>query len=295
MSKYPFEDYFLINNKIWLDNLESNINQIGKKLCLSELIINTEARFGVVIFCKYNQKNAVLKLVDMSSQKGQFELYAINNLKYSFMNRVKTYSIDDGYYLSDRLIKLDMPKETNIIGRFNIIKPIFLKVAKEWRNNIEGKDTYWQKFINKINNINRYEISNEMFNHINYACSLYQKNFSHEECRLSHGDLHEKNIMIKRNKLCAIDPLGGFAPFEFEFVKYIENQLFILSLDMVEISLEILLNQLELLGVDSKKLLYALYIDSVERTITSYLLKDPDVIIKKGLERINLIRGKMKC
>lgn len=295
MSKYPFEDYFLINNKNWLDNLQLNINQISKKLELSELEINPKSRFGVVIFCKQKRKNVVLKLVDSGSQKGKRELFAINNLKYSFMNKIIKCSTSDGYYLSNRLSEIELLNETDVIGRFNIIMPIFLKVVKEWKNNALGKDTYWQKFTDKIRRINIKDLPADMVDHINYTKNLYKVYFSHEKCRLSHGDLHEKNIMKTRDKLLAIDPLGGYAPFEFEFVKYIENQLFVLPYDMIKSALNILLDQLRLLGVDSKKLLFALYIDSVERTLTSFILHDSHDIIKKGRQRINLIKEEIIC
>lgn len=290
MSNLAFEQFFLKTNSKWLLNLEEKINNIAISLGLSDLEINPNSRFGVVIFCRKGEKKFALKLVDMESEKGQNELTAVEKLKYSFMLKPTRLSYDGGYYLTERAVELLLPTCYDVNGRFNLVMPIFKSVIVEWITNPIGDDTYLHKYLSRVKSIKSYNVPEQMIAHINKAINLYKELFDGSECRLIHGDLHEKNMLLLGKNLIAIDPLGGYAPLEFEFTKYIENQLFLLNdKDEINKALDLLIDRFSMLGLDAQRLITALYIDSIERTSNSFLLDDSVEIINKGIDRINII------
>lgn len=294
MRTLAFEQYFLKTNSKWLLNLEDRINNIVASLGLSDLEVNPNSRFGVVIFCRKGEGKFALKLVNIESEKGQNELTAIDKLKYSFMLKPTQISYDEGYYLTERAAELSLPSCHDVNGRFNMVMPIFKSVIVEWNTNQIGNDTYLHKYLLRVESLKSYKIPKQIMAHINQAINLYKELFGGAVCRLMHGDLHEKNLLLLGENLIAIDPLGGYAPLEFEFTKYIENQLFLVNNeDEVNKALDLLINRFSALGVDSKRLITALYIDSVERTSNSFLLDDSSEIINKGIKRINIIRERI--
>ena len=198
-------------------------------------------------------------------------------------------SFEDGFYLSEKAKELSL-STYSIEKRMGLVLPIFERVTKEWETNPIGCDTYFSKFESKVVPLRAKGLPRVMSEHIINAETLYKNLFDGNECRLSHGDLHEKNMLSFKERIIAIDPVGGYAPFEFEFTRFIENQLFIMNdTDEVIHTLDELIKTFTMIGIDAKRLMSALYIDSVERTSTSFLLDDSLKTINKGIDRINVI------
>ena len=60
---------------------------------------------------------------------------------------------------------------------------------------------------------------------LDLAIALYDKIFAGKELYYLHGDLHENNILDAGDRLFGIDPIGMIAPLEFEFVRFIRDDM----------------------------------------------------------------------
>lgn len=57
------------------------------------------------------------------------------------------------------------------------------------------------------------------------ALALYDTQFKNSKTYLLHGDLHHYNLLRTAEGYRAIDPIGCLAPIEFEFTRFIRNDI----------------------------------------------------------------------
>lgn len=57
------------------------------------------------------------------------------------------------------------------------------------------------------------------------ALTFYDQQFADSQTYLLHGDLHHFNLLRTADGYCAIDPIGCLAPIEFEFTRFIRNDI----------------------------------------------------------------------
>lgn len=274
----------------WLNSLPSIISYVCKKENFTIEYFLQNSRFGCIAAGTQNGCLRIIKFVDTKIEKYLSEIEVINILKYPFLNHVYSSSKELGYYISDYCESSVSPNNNLLETVMPLFKQV-LKTCAKYEKEQTSIKSYKQKLITKKQDINNNYNNAEINLYLDDAITMYNRMFEKEELFILHGDLHEKNIMKKNNKLVCIDPIGVIAPIEFEYTRFIENQIFLLgNTSDFEKKAKELIKSITNIGIHNKKLRVALYIDCILRTSSSVQRKEGTETISLGLINIKKLR-----
>ena len=282
ISKHKFYKYNYKYNESWFENLGQLISDIiistGFKIC----IIEDNSRFGLIIYGKLGNEDAVLKLL-LPNEKSYREICFFENNSYSFMNTILLVNKSKFFYISKSLNKF---LNTDVFdNRLSIMLNIFEKVYSE--RNILNSSIFSNYFDDLMKSFNNQKIQSHcrLKQLFIYAYKIYDEVFINEHNFLLHGDLRLDNILKDNDEIIAIDPIGIYAPIEFEFTRFIEDEIFNCeNIYDFENKLCSILFALVQLKYDYSKLLSATFIDSVYRTSLTVLMNDSTDNVNKGIK-----------
>lgn len=121
--------------------------------------------------------------------------------------------------------------------------------------------------------------------YVKKAIELYKKNFSNSTKYIIHGDMHRHNLLVLKNTIKAIDPIGYIAPYEIEYARYIGTELELLVDSCCEEYVHSKWqDMLSFFGKLSPLIYDALFIDVVFRMHNATFECDDDKLVNRWLK-----------
>jgi hypothetical protein len=267
-----------------LSDFKNTIAEILNENDLDYDSLDSESRFGLIVYCKNNTENFVLKCFPKVNKKiaGEFEFIKSGN----FSQMIPVLKVDYGskYYI---MSKGEQTYEFSLKRKVEVICEILKKSFEDVRSSKQEvcAQTYKEKIMSIKKRMLPYSIKYELlFDLLVESERLYINVFDNSPNYYIHGDLHFKNVVMFEGEYKVIDPIGIIAPMVFECTKFIENEIFLCySYE------DFLLNYLQIIkglteiSIDLSNLHIALLIDSILRTCSSCLYGDSLEIVNQGI------------
>lgn len=269
----------------WLTEIPSILENISCLEKINFIRILPNCRAGLVILGLQGDEDRVVKIMPANMPKFKNEVSAYKYLHYSFMMKPLKINENLGYYIMPRLYPLPSTVKDSQTEKLVYMRKIWTALIAEYWHNTDGNlYPYSMKMQANFSQTKKIMEWKEIFKWIERAQVLYKAVFMNSTENYSlHGDLHIQNIMLNsEGKVNAIDPLGFYASIEFEFVRFIENEIFDHTWDF-EREVNRWIDEISLYGIERRRLLCSLFVDSVLRTTSSILQCDSKEIIKKGI------------
>lgn len=286
LNRYLYENY-PSETKTWSVLLEEKIPNLLKKWQITDYQLIKTSHFGIIFLAssiKYG--NCVLKIIPPFINRYKSEKACYQKLPSSFM--CELYDYDD--YCSALLLKqLDGSKiliNNKLHSFFNNVITSYSEIEnpKSIYNNFND---YEKILFDKANQHNFTYQKSKIMNYVNKAIIKYKQDFSSNAKYLIHGDMHRYNLMYFKDNICAIDPIGYIAPYEFDIVRFIATELTENESDVLT-SFNYLLNFFSDIA-DADKLKSALFIDIVFRLHNSIFENDSFDLTDKWLKLLEKI------
>ncbi len=209
----------------WLQQLPDLYETLAKKWGLQSFAVNHISTYGLILEThSAAHGDVILKMVPPYTGRYQREKAAYRQLSAGYMcplldtddpcnalllKRIapgKYAAFDDNICLTaffDRVVKTATQRDSD---------PIFPPYRRDLESALERSKE--APFLSDV-------LQQEM----QQALALYDRVFSKEQTYLLHGDLHHYNLLRTAAGYCAIDPIGCLAPLEFEFTRFMRNDI----------------------------------------------------------------------
>lgn len=283
-ERVSIPDFFIqsnMQNGKWISELPDIIEQICLTTGFKVSSAEEKSRFGLVLYGKYNDSDAVLKILP-KGEKGRNEVKYLMMSKCPYLNRPIISDIDGGYYIAPKGHLKSGISDTiawKLFGDVYTCVDTYCEDIKDYCDKIEEQ-------LQGIKNLN----NDTLLEMLLYAKWLYYKYFFHDSMYMLHGDLRIDNLIFINEEIRIIDPIGINAPLEFLPLRYIEDVIFKLDHDEFDETLRRQLKSSSSIGMDERKVGIALLIDSTVRTVSSALRAENEAIIHRGVDNYAWIK-----
>ena len=210
----------------WIDGVYEAMPALIARWGITSFLPNQISRFALVLHARSEKYgNVILKFIPAFVQRYEREWTAMKMLSKKFMCPL----LDEDEALRVMLLQEIPNAKFACFDEFRKLKQFFTQVKE---NAIvfskEMKNPYTPYYRDELQS-KRAAIEtvpycrDEVRTALDYAIALYDAVFAGKELFYLHGDLHENNILDAGDRLWGIDPIGMIAPLEFEFVRFIRN------------------------------------------------------------------------
>lgn len=293
LNSYLLRCHNIETNK-WLEKIAENYNFLSEKWQLGPFIANRTSRFGLVLIT--NSKiygDVILKFIPDFIDRYDSEVSAYETLSQSFMCKMIEKDDENRAILLRQIKPAKYAKFEDNIALTHFFENVFHN--KSDADGQAGFIDYFCSLKDKLNEMDDVQFcKNDIRRTLEKAIALYEKYFSDEKLYLIHGDLHEFNIIKDENEYAAVDPIGFRAPIEFEFTRFIRNDVLKnRDFGMAE-RFSLLLGYFSK-WVDKDSLAIAAYIDMAYTTFNSCFEFDNDTQTRLNLEYMDIIDKNIPC
>lgn len=273
----------------FIDKIYSAFPKLISKYNIISFSPIESSMFGLVIDVKTDKANIILKFIPEFIGRYERELNSYKVLSDKFMCKLLDH--DD----SLNMLVLDKVKNAKYACFEDNIK-----LTEFFKNVIDNKVSeknskikfpyYKDDLINKFDNVDLAPFCKDVVKkELEYAIKLYES-FNNDELYLCHIDLHNKNMLNDGDKIYAVDPIGHFAPIEFEFVRFIRNDVRNNQEFGIKERLNLLFDYFSKF-VDKKKLISAFIIDMSFCNYNSTFENDNDIETRLNSQIIDIAKS----
>ena len=211
--------------KKWEKQVDSDIAIIFEKWHIKEYVLNPESNFGLVFECKSEiYDDVVVKIIPPFVGRYKRELEAVIKMQGEHMVRLIAYDEECSALLLERITPGDYVNPDRDIAEIEILyKDILLKENFEIEERIIC-ESHIPDFMDEL--YEKYCMAKSM-SVFSMECEKYYKlakqlyNVFGKKRFLIHGDISCKNALLAERNIKLIDPLGYYAPIEFEGARMI--------------------------------------------------------------------------
>lgn len=210
----------------WIDSVYEAMPALLARWEITSFLPNQIARFGLVLQARSEKYgNVILKFIPAFVQRYEREWTAMKMLSKEFMCPL----LDDDKALRVMLLREIPNAKFACFDEFQKLKRFFTQVKENaivFTKEMENPYTpyYRDELQSKREDIEAVPYCrDEVRSALDLAMALYDEVFAGTELYYLHGDLHENNILDAGDRFLGIDPIGMIAPLEFEFVRFIRD------------------------------------------------------------------------
>ena len=273
----------------WKKQLETAIPKLLKHWQITTYRVIKTSHFGIIFMArsvKYGK--CVLKVIPPFIDRYFSERSCYQHISSQFMCELYDYDDECSAILLERCKEEEFVFDKNDERILKFFERIVGSSVSDYQSQTEVFNNYSEILFNKKNENNFEYKNNEIMSYVNAACELYNKTFTSSDNALIHGDLHRYNIMSKGGELCAIDPIGYFAPREIDIARYIGTELTDTDGDIKSLYNE-LIDYFSSV-CDKERLCAAVFIDVVFRLHNSLFENEDYKLTDKWLNVLEMIK-----
>ena len=206
----------------WSDKVCIDINELLSKYMVYDYEINPNSYMGIILACKSEvYGELIIKIVPPMIERFEKEISTLNLLPSKLTCRF--YEID---YTKKAMVMERITPGTLV--EFYDNKDLLAKLFKELSNNKTIPDDRIDERIKDFSEVVKKDylisksVSHEFFEQVEVLYDEFLKSYDNItiNCKkyLLHGDVYKNNLLLSKNGIKLIDPLGFIAPFVMELV-----------------------------------------------------------------------------
>ncbi|MCI8838216.1 MAG: NTP transferase domain-containing protein [Hungatella sp.] len=280
----------------WIDMIYASLPELIQRWEVTSFLPFQSSRFGLALSAdsqKYG--NVVLKFIPDFVERYERELECFKRLSTGYMVKLIDYVDEQNVLLLQRVSKAKYASYENNLRLMDFYKKVIDEaVVYDGSKPVKYIMDYYKELKDRLDSADtmpymKEEITPELRN----ACRIYQDIFGESQKVIAHMDLHSQNLLDDGECMYGIDPYGVIAPIEFEFVRFIRNDMKEHIAFGYENRFDILLHSFSKLG-DIRRIVYAFYIDMAFCTYNSTFEHEEEEDARIDLELIEIAKKWLK-
>lgn len=275
----------------WLRMVCDSYNRLAEKWDIRSFIPNQSSRYGLVMTAESGKLgDVVMKFIPPFIGRYAKEKEAYKYLSHDYMCPLLDADDSASALLLRRIRPAGYAKFENNIMLTRFFDTVVRTAVKDSDLPAQAhRSYYYDSLTQRLDKADEaLFFKDEIKAHLERSVKLFNRCFAGGPMYLTHGDLHEFNILEGEQDYFAVDPIGGIAPIELEFARFIRNDIINNKAFGMKERLEYLLHYFTR-WADRLRLLRFEYIDTVLVTYNSTFENADDAQTAFNLKLIDLI------